>query len=499
MRNGVGSTSSGFVRRNVNDLLGERSADIRKETFMAHGHFARLTALAIATGTLVAVSSAPAGAAIAPDARILGESKATALRITINLPAALAGTPLGSKIEQTVSLTDGSVSTISQPLATTAALLGKGTTPVLSDLLAQHTTAAALDGVREQTSAAVDINQAGVKVSVLPLVSKVADPTGDGVLAHSSSGVARISLGALPLPQVAAVTGGTSAATGTVTNTVNTAINTLNGATQNSTAPVTAPVQAAIDTAVGTLTETLSDLTGTIGLLTSATDLVTLDKVISEQTVSRKGAQVTSTASNSISNVNILNGLVKVDALESAATAIAGGTPGSADATFKPGILNLSLANGALTATLDEKGLNVGGTVGDALPQDLENTVNGAVNAVNDLLMKQLGVEVQLAKGTKSVSPDGTSAVASASAAKLIVNPAPIAALLPAGAKFMEIALVEADAAAASQIVPLAATPPTQVSFTGSLPRTGGELPLAVVAVTLIGGALVIRRRRVTA
>lgn len=470
---------------------------------------ARLTALAVATGTLVAVGAAPAGAVAAPEVRMTASGSGAALKLTIVLPTALAGGPLGTKIEQMISLTDGSVSTVTTPLASSTAVLGKGTTPVLSGLL-NKTTSATLTGAREQTSSAFELNQAGIKLSVLPLVSKVADPTKDGVLAHSNSGVARVAVSGLALPQLSAVTAPvtdaletalgttnatTSAAAGTVTDTVSDAIATLNGA-QGQTAQVTAPVQAAIDSAVTSLTDTLTSLTGTLDLLSSATDLVTIDSVISDQTISRKGNAVTSAVSNQVKGINVLNGLVKISAVESAATAVAGGTAGSGSAITKAPVLDVSLGNGALTAIVDEKGLNVGGTVGDALPAELEKTVNGAVNAVTGLLASTAGLDVQIGKGATSVSPDGTSSAAAVNATTVTVNPAALAALMPAGQKFLTLQLVTANAAVGSQLVAPPAEAPTTTPV--SLPRTGGEMGIAAIAITLIGGALVIRRRRAT-
>ena len=482
---------------------------------MAQGHLARLTALAIATGTLVAVGATPAGAAPAPESRMTASGTGSALKITINLPAQLAGTPLGSKIEQTISLTDGTVSTVSGPLAETTAILGKGTTPVVSDVL-NRVTAATLTGEREQSSSGFEFDQAGIKLSVLPLVSKVADPLKDGVLATSNSGVARVAVGGLTLPQLDAVTapiedalgtalgvvgagdsaGGSAAApVGTVAATVNTAIDTLNSATNDQAAPVTAPVQAVIDSTVATLTETLTDLTGTLDLLAGATDVLTLDSVISDQVISRKGNEVTSTVTNSVKNINVLNGLVKVAAVESAATAIAGGTPGSGSATTKAPVLDVSLADGALTAILDEKGLNVGGTVGSALPAELQGTVNEALAAVNATLAETIGLDVQIGKGATSVSPDGTSSAAAVNATTITVNPPVIADLLAGGQDFVKLELVTANAAVGSQIVPLAVQP---AATPVSLPRTGGSAITAAAASLLIGAALVARRRRAT-
>ena len=478
---------------------------------MAQRQIARLTALALATGTLVAVAAAPAGAA-APESRVLAEGKGAALKIVVNLPAALAGTPLGARIEQTISLTDGSVSTMAGPLASSTAVLGKGTTPVLSAAL-DRSTAAVLTGQREQTSSAREVDAAGVKLSLLPLSSKVADPALDGVIAQSSSGVARLAISGLALPDLAAVTapvadvidtavgtvdtvgdtaGGTVGEVGVV---VNDAIDALNGATGGATAGPTAPVQAAIDEAVATLEETLTDLTGAVDLITSATSLVTLDAITSDQVISRQGSAVTSKVSNVVENLNVLNGLVKIKAIDSTATAVAGGTPGSASATVDPAVLDVDLANGALTALIDANGVNVGGTVGDALPAELEGKVNEAIAAVNGLLEDAIGLEVDLAKGETTAAPDGTSATANVAATRVSLNPEVIAALLPEGQKFMTLELVSANAAVGSQLV---APPAGPVTTPVSLPRTGGEQTLAAVAVLLIGGALVVRRRRAT-
>ncbi len=480
------------------------------------GTLARLTALAVATGTLVvAGGAAPAGAAAADLNRMTATGSGSALTLTVNLPAALAGTPLGQTIVQTISLTDGSVSTVATPLASTTAVLGKGSTPVLSDLLARSTSAA-LAGPREQNQPGLELDQAGIKASILPLVSKVADPAKDGVLAHSTSGVAKVSIGDLTGLGLGAVTDpvvdilstavtpvagqGDSApanAPGAVGATVSSAIDTLNGATGDAAAPVTAPVQAAIDAAVATLTDTLTGLTGSVGLLADATDLVTLDAVISDQSISRKGTTVTSAVTNTVKNVNVLNGLVKIAAIESSATAVAGGKAGTGAATTKAPVLDVTLADGALTALIDATGITVGGTLGDALPAELTGTVNDALSTVNGLLAEAVGLDVQIGKGATSISPDGTSSAAAVSATTVTVNPPVLSALLPAGKPLMTLQLVSANAAVGSQILaaPVAA-PPVAVA----LPRTGGALPLTgALATLMLGTALVLRRRRTVA
>ena len=475
------------------------------------GQFARLTALAIATGTLVVAAGVSPASAATPTSQMTATGTGSALKITINLPAALSGTPLGSKIVQTISLTDGAVSTLTSPLATSTAILGQGTTPVLSDLL-KRSTSATLTGQREQNSTGpVNIDQAGLKIKLLPLSSKVANPAADGVLAQSSSGVARIQIAGLALPDLKTVTApvvdaletavntaapATTGAVATVGASVTDALDALNAASNDGSAPLTAPVQAAVDTAITTLTKTLTDLTGTIGLLNSATDLITLESIVSDQVISRQGSKVTSTVTNGVKNINVLNGLVKIAAVQSAATAIAGGTAGSGSATTKAPVLDVSLADGALTAIIDEKGLNIGGTVGDALPAALEGTVNQALAAVNALLAEQLGLDVQIGKGQTSVSPDGTTSVAGVAATIVTLNPKAISSLLAPNAKFLTLELVSANAAVGSQLIAAPVLVPT-VAPPVNLPRTGGDLPLTgALATLLVGAALVARRRR---
>ena len=483
------------------------------------GRVGRLTALALATGTIVAASTGVAGASVADTRQLTADGKGAALIITINLPAAAAGVLGTSQIKQTISLTDGKVSTIGLPSAQTTAILGQGNIPTVSDLLALSTNAALGGKLEDSKSSPLNINQNGIKVNVLPLSSKVGNPTLEGTLAKSSSAVAHVSVAA-PLAAVNAVTapvtavldtalgtvnGTASQATGTVAETVNTAIDTLNAATQNKGTAVTAPVQAAVDTAVDTLNNTLTGLTSTLTGLSSATTLLSLDSITSEQTISRKGAAVTSNVQNTVKNINVLNGLVKVEAVTSEATATAGGTAGTAKAAAAAPVFKVDIANGALTALLDQNGLNVAGTVGSALPADLQSTVNGALNTVNGLLNEVAGVDVAISKGQTFEAPDGTAAAAEIASTVLTVDPPALhgvvagqstgVALLPADKKFLTLELVSAKAAVANRLV-AAPQNPTAPEAPKALPRTGGSLPLATLATVILGAALVVRRRR---
>ena len=488
------------------------------------GRVGRLTALAIATGTLVAAGSGVAGASAPADTRQLTASgTGSALHLTINLPEALAAALGTSTIEQYISLTDGKVSTVGLPSAETTAVLGKGTTPVLSDLL-NKSTSAVLGGKTEDTSAQDSplSSVPGFKVQLLPLSSKVANPatTVNGTLANSSSAIAHLSIGGVLTPQLTNLTapvqsvlntalgtvnGTTAQATGTVTGAVNTALTALNGVTSNASAPVTDAVQAQVDTAVATLNGAVNGLTSTLTSLQADTDLLSLDAVTSDQLITRKGDAVTSTVSNTIKNLSVLNGLVKINAITSEATATAGGAPGTAKASTNAPVFKVDVANGALTALLDQNGLNVGGTAGELLPADVQGVVNTALDTVNSTLNAAAGINVEMGQGATQVAPDGTSAVAKVAATRITVDPPALhgmlpggvalpVALLPADKKFLTLELVSAEAVAANQLIK--AAPVTLAEAPKALPRTGGSLPLAALASLFIGAALVVRRRR---
>ncbi len=119
---------------------------------------------------------------------------------------------------------------------------------MLSQLLADSTNASLTGKTDDRREAGPALDQAGLKVALLPLLSTVSDPTKtvDGVLARSSSGIARIAVTgdllpaqldavtapvqAVLAPALGQATGAATGATTTVAETVTTAIDTLNGA-----------------------------------------------------------------------------------------------------------------------------------------------------------------------------------------------------------------------------------------------------------------------------
>lgn len=475
------------------------------------GRVGRLTALALATGTIVAAGTGVASASAASTQQMLAGGEASAVKLTINLPAAAASVLGTNKIVQTISLTNGEISTVGLPTATTKAVRGTGT---LSDLVAKlgGSTTASLGGKLEDSSSEAAVNQAGINASVLTLASKVADPskTVNGTITKSSSSVAHVGVAA-PLTAVQAVTApvtgaldgvingvakdGASTATGALTGTLETAIDTLNGATGNAAVEQTAAVEAAVETAVDGLNSTLQTLTGVLSSLTGTTDLVSLDAVTSDQAISRSGKAVTSTSEAALKNLSVLNGLVKVEAFSSVAKATAAGTPGTAHSSFETKAADLSLLNGAITAKLDQDGLKITNVVTGGLPPALSDTVNTALDTVAGTLQKELGIELAFVDGAKTEAADGSSATAQSKVAGLKVDPEVLhtLGLLPKGTPLMQLDLVSANASVGTQIV---AAPTRPTATPTSLPRTGGSLPLGIAATTAVGIALVIRRRR---
>jgi hypothetical protein len=493
--------------------LQNRYTFVNKGTHMtSNGRVARLTALALATGTLVAAGAGSAAAATStPTTKLTNKIQALGngqvVHIRVALPVALPG--VGQIIDQYIGLTDGTVTTVTNMGAKSVGTIGMGAVPIISDLL-DGSAISDLTGKQSDSVSLVDQdNLAGLGLTLKALVAKsnVAKPTLDGVISHSESTVAAVKLDALTLPALGktdltstltntltTVTGTVQDTTSTIGGVVNTAIGTLNAATNNAAAPVSAPVAAAINTVTTALDTLLATIQQTITSLTSATSLVDLGIMKSEQTITRKGLAVTSHVKNELAGLSLLGGLVSVDALASEASATAGGKPGTASVLHTPGVLTVKVAD-ALTLKVG-KTIELAGSLGSALPAELQTTVNSTLATVLGLLRDTLGLDFQPGTAVESVAKDGTSAATTVSSAKLILNPPVIASLLPKGEKLVTVELVGAQAAVGDKIIAQTAVPATPVAKQ-ALPRTGANLPLtAGIATGLMGLAFVARRRR---
>jgi hypothetical protein len=468
------------------------------------GRVARLTALALATGTLVAAGSASAATTTTTD-KIQALGKGQVVHVRIALPAALP--VVGQIIDQWISTTDGTVTTVNNLGAKSVGKIGEGAVPVLSDVL-KGTALADLDGKQADSVSLIDVDKlAGIlSAKVLAAKSNVANPTKDGVLSHSESTIAGVTVDALALPALSAAAAPavtalenvvdtaqqtSNAATGTVTGVLSGVTQQLDDAANTATTPA---VTTAIETAKSALDQLLKAIQLQASDLENNPALVDLGIMKSNQTISRVGHQVTSTVSNELAGVSLLGGLVTVDALKSKASATAGGKAGTAAVIHEPGVLTVHVAD-LLTLKIG-KTIELTGTLGDALPADLKASVNDALATVLDLLRQNLGLEFLPGDSSQNISADGTSAASAVSAAKLILSPPAIQSLLPAGEKLITVEMVGAQAAVGAQVINLHTRTADQVSAS-TLPRTGGNMPLTgAAAVGLVGLAMVARRRR---
>ena len=477
----------------------------------SNGRVARLTALALATGTLVAAGAGAASAATTSTSKgaplQYGQAVGSVLRIEINLPAGLPGNLLPQHIIQDISLTDGTVNTLTSAVSGDAlAALGskESNIPVVSDLLASFASHATLANPSPKSSALVNIDQGGLKLQVLPAVSNVLNPTKtlNGIVSESHSAVANVDLSVAGLsgalkPVIDQLTTTLGTVVGTVGNTsapvvttVTSTLNTLAG-TLKSTTPV--DVTTAVNTVSATLTNTLTTLQSLPTALAGTDTLVHIAKLNSDRVISRNGDSLTATSSNALSNVEILGGLVTVDALKSSATATATGVQGGASAAKPDSQVVRVHIKGVADLFLDKTGIHLQDTLGTLVPSTVTDTVNTALTQLQGAI-SLLGISVQDGVGTSKVAADGRSAESHASGAAIEINPLKL--IDPKAAPLVRLSMVNSNALVAATPVTLVktSTPPVTVS---SLPRTGANLPMTgAIATGLVGLAFVARRRR---
>ena len=482
---------------------------------MSKGQIARFTALAVATGTLVATGVGPAAAAdLTTTERFYDATGAgQVLRITLNLPAAVPGL-LPQKIVQDIVLTSGAARTGKAPAAVGGAFIGKDGSVALMQSLLDGRSESSMDKQGVPFSlASIPANPLGLTGGLLTATSTVGDPNVDGPVSSNSSSIASLSLkggGALdavlaPLQDAleqalgAAVptagSTGTPAApvapvTGTVTDVLGTVLDTLDGVTSDATAPVSDAVRAAVAQLTTAINDLLADLTGEITAMSATDSLLDVGLVEATQQVTRTGQTVTSQATNNLVGIEVLGGLIEVSGIQSNAVASLGNGVTSSAATAQ--VLKAQVGD-LLSVTLTDKlEALLGGQAGALIPADVLAQVNAALAQVTGLLADTLGLQVSQAKSSKTASADQASA--SVEAASLVLNP------LRSAVPLLQIDFVPAEAAVKAQSITRRVITPTTLTTTPtSLPRTGGSVPLALAGSVLVGVALVARRRRTAA
>lgn len=464
----------------------------------------RLTALALATGTLVAASAGSAGAATSTHKDVYtATGGGSVIHLVLNLPVAIPS--IGSTITQDLVLTGTNTRSSSftdAALAKTQAILGaNGNVPVVSAAL-EKSVVAEFGKAQPADIGTLPANPL-ITGGVLQLSSHANDPDAVGTVAHSLSSVADLKIAGAGnlqavLDQVNAqlagvldqvvgtLANGSSAAplagVPQVTDLVNTLVAQLNAQTQGAAQPVADAVQAV----VAQLKALPQKLALQLKAATADPSLVHIGLVQSEQTVTRTASAVTSHVQNDLTNISLLGGLVKVAGMTSDSTATLGSTASDAAAHGTSSILQANVADlvtaqvtGDLTAALG----------GSAVPVQVKDAVNGALAQVTGLLNSALGATLTGPKvGAPTKTP--TDAKQSVDAAHLVVQPVGLAKPL------IDLSLVPATAEV-SKVVAQQVTQATPVNVVHNLPRTGGNLPLTgAIATALLGAAAVVRRRR---
>ena len=470
------------------------------------GRVARLTALALATGTLVAAGAGTAGASTKTTTMYTANGGGSVVDLTLNLPVALPGIPasLTQKLVSTASNVRTS-SLTSGPAAVSTAVLGSkdSNVPVVSQLL-NRSVSSTFGGHTDAPQGDFPAN-ALLSGGVLNLKSITANPDAVGTAASSLSSVANLTL---------AGGGNLQAVLDSLVNQVTANLQGVIGTTPSGqeTSPVAGVTTPVVDL-LGNLVSQLPVIAGS-GLdqaakdalaqvqallnslptalsqkLTAATadsSLLKIGLIESAQTITHEGNAVTSHATNAIEKISLLGGLVTLDSLTSDAVASLGnGVAPTASGTSSivklnvEGLLNLEIT-GDLQAILGS----------GVLPPAVTQAVQGALNSVLDLVKSALGVALAPAEYKHSATADKASAFASP--AHLVVQPAGFAkpiidlALVPAQAE-----VVKAQANTPPVLVPSKASSQHQFAPTGA--NFGLTAP---IAISLMGLAVVARRRR---
>lgn len=462
---------------------------------------ARLTALALATGTLVVAATGSAGAApvAVPDV-FGGTADATAIHIAINLPVAIPAGPLGTitGIEQDISVTTGNATKDTVKVASVAkAVLGDGTLTPLN--LAVESS---LSGKPSDSKSLLPLPQEGlITGGVGTITSSVApDNATSALTSTSSSSLVDLKVGLPALPQLPAelnleglvgqLNDAVDETTGTVTGVVNDAVGTLNDATGGAAEPVKDQVEQVQEV----LTDTLDQLQQVVTNLTNNPTLLSVEALTSSNTITRKGDMVEAKAVSEVIGLSALAGLVTLDGLKTESFSTANGVKGAAAADTTTTVAKLKVGD-LLELQLTDKGLS-GTVLGNQLPDAAKDAVNQAIGALNGVLATA-GVRIEYGQKTQSVDPNGQSAASSSDGVGIVINPPVLGLAKP----LVAIQLVGAGTAVNAARLPKPAvnTPPRVSNPRTSLPRTGVELPLfAVLGTGIAGTALVLRRRRAT-
>jgi hypothetical protein len=387
------------------------------------GRTVRLSALALATGTLVATVATSAGAApnhlTTPpkDLTYAGNTGSSVVSLKLNVPAgvqlsSLLGTVTGavdlpnpissggeislSLLNQTGSLEHDATGATAD-LATSVSQFAGGTLGELltklqstlqNSLILNQTVTANLKTLSDTSSPLLGSLNGLTQVASLPDVLQTKLPkltvssttgtlgtAGQSVIAGVQLGNLADLLPAGTLDSIESTLNGivgTAASTGssttstlltTLQNTVTTITSELNSASGG----VTAPLSSAVTTALTNLKASLTSLINELPTIVSSIEdgsIVSLNGLTTTHSVTTVGSQQVSTVSNKLEGLSLLGGFVTLDGFSNSLTTKAGGTAGTAQVVAQPNLVKATVGlNNELSAILGPGGLTLDGTV----------------------------------------------------------------------------------------------------------------------------------------
>ncbi|MDQ3503227.1 MAG: hypothetical protein M3486_06405, partial [Actinomycetota bacterium] len=481
--------------------------------------------LVVAAASALLVGGAVPASAQAAGQDVAGATAATAIRLTVNLPA-----PLGQillvvdPVTGTVSRVGGTPQAFGQAEVISGSLGGQalgsgpstamlpaplsdtdnptGATGPLAELLTLEllpSSASVTAAPNSASKAAVANIGVGLPATVADALAPVTEPLEDAV------GDALLALAdALAVP------------VDTVCDTV------LDPLAVLPALPLLGEIDQTLIDAVCGLATTIEDLNAALqtalDTLTGPNGVFGTGLVTAEQTITNAGNVITAQAMASIAGLTLLGQqpLSTATVLRTKSTATVNGTPGSADATLESTVADVTAGDpldpfAQVRATIN----GILGNVGEGvLPAELQilfdqvvDTLNGALAPIGITLIKSdatpqaqpLGACPDQLNGLQTgtfEAADGTCAAAATRGVGLAVTlPAALADALMIDGPLVELQIVPSAAVVKAQNIAAPAAPPVQPG--PQLPRTGLDATLlgGLGAVLLIGTA-VLRRRR---
>lgn len=493
----------------------------------ARSRRAARSALVVAAASALLVGGAVPTSAQAAGQDVAGATAATAIRLTVNLPAPLGqillvvdpvtgtvsrvgGTPQAFGQAEVINLSLGgqalgsgpSTAMLPAPLSDTDNPTGDLTGP-LAELLTLEllpSSASVSEAPNSASEAAVANIGVGLPADVAgalaPLTEPLEDAVGDALLALA---------GALDVPIEAVCT--------TV----------LDPLAIIPPLPLLGEIDQTLIDAVCGLATTIEDLNAALqtalDTLTGPNGVFGTGLVTAEQTITTAGDVITAQAMASIAGLTLLGQqpLSTAEVLRTTSTATVNGTPGSAEATLDSTVADVIAGDplDPFAAVLTDINGVIEGNVGEGdLPPELRTLFTNLVDTLNAAL-EPIGVTVIKGDETPEAQPlgacpdqlnglqtgtfeaaDGTCAAAATRGVGLAVTlNAILADLLMIDGPLVELQIVPSAAIVKTQNIAAPPAPPVEPG--PQLPRTGLDSALlgGLGAVLLIGTALLRRRR----